>query len=52
MIHSILKVATEPVHIVATTWSPPLWMKTEPTYGGRTMLKPEYYQTYADYHLR
>ncbi|XP_050353513.1 lysosomal acid glucosylceramidase-like isoform X2 [Nymphalis io] len=52
MIKSIMQVATAPVHIVATTWSPPLWMKTHQTYGGYSRLKRQYYQTYADYHLK
>ncbi|XP_026489083.2 lysosomal acid glucosylceramidase-like [Vanessa tameamea] len=52
MIKSIMQVATAPVHIVATTWSPPLWMKTHQTYGGFSRLKRQYYQTYADYHLK
>ncbi|XP_046964225.1 lysosomal acid glucosylceramidase-like [Vanessa cardui] len=52
MIKSIMKAATAPVHIVATTWSPPLWMKTHQTYGGFSRLKRQYYQAYADYHLK
>ncbi|CAH2094054.1 unnamed protein product [Euphydryas editha] len=52
MIKSIMNVSTAPVHIVATTWSPPLWMKTRHHYGGFSRLKEEYYQTYADYHLK
>ncbi|CAG9791612.1 unnamed protein product [Diatraea saccharalis] len=52
MIKEIMKVAVEPVYILASTWSPPLWMKTNQVYGNVSQLKPEYYQTYADYHLK
>ncbi|CAH0402650.1 unnamed protein product [Chilo suppressalis] len=52
MIKSILQTAVNPVHILATTWSPPLWMKTDEMWGQENELKPEYYQTYADYHIR
>ncbi|XP_034827997.1 lysosomal acid glucosylceramidase-like [Maniola hyperantus] len=52
MFKSIFKVAKTPIHIVATTWSPPPWMKTNQNYSGFSQLKPEYYQTYADYHLK
>ncbi|WP_255497685.1 glycoside hydrolase family 30 beta sandwich domain-containing protein [Pedobacter sp. AK013] len=39
------------IKIMASPWSPPLWMKT--TYDARGgMLKPEYYTTYAKYFVR
>lgn len=28
------------------------WMKTNNAWSGRSALKPEYYQTWADYHIR
>ncbi|XP_063832884.1 lysosomal acid glucosylceramidase-like [Ostrinia nubilalis] len=52
MLKAILAAATKPVHLVATTWSPPAWMKTNDQYTGFSRLKPEYYQTYADYHVK
>ncbi|XP_075983909.1 lysosomal acid glucosylceramidase-like [Anticarsia gemmatalis] len=52
MIKAGMKVATAPVHVIATTWSPPPWMKTNPVYSGYNRLKTQYYQTYADYHVK
>ncbi|CAG9791613.1 unnamed protein product [Diatraea saccharalis] len=49
---ALKRAAVEPVHVLATTWSPPLWMKTDQQYGGKSELKEEYYQTYADYHIK
>ncbi|CAK1590498.1 unnamed protein product [Parnassius mnemosyne] len=52
-IKRMMDVSKSPVHVIASTWSPPKWMKyyTEhnPTCG---YLKNEFYQTYADYHLK
>ncbi|MDP2453868.1 glycoside hydrolase family 30 beta sandwich domain-containing protein [Kaistella sp. SH11-4b] len=51
---SILKeiLAINPsIKIIAAPWSPPVWMKdNESTIGGS--LKPEFYQTYADYFVK
>ncbi|CAG9791614.1 unnamed protein product [Diatraea saccharalis] len=47
-----MNAAVEPVHILASTWTPPLWMTTNQMYIGKNELKKEYYQTYADYHLK
>ncbi|CAK1578636.1 unnamed protein product [Parnassius mnemosyne] len=44
--------ATDKIKITATTWSPPVWMKTNEKITGFGRLKSEFYQTYADYHLR
>lgn len=52
MIKAAFAVAKERIDIVATTWSPAKWMKTNNDYSGVSMLKQEYYQTYADYHLK
>ncbi|KPI93190.1 Glucosylceramidase [Papilio xuthus] len=52
MIRAINRVATAPVHIVATTWSPPIWMKTNHNISGYGRLKKEYFQTYAWYHYK
>ncbi|XP_037033504.1 lysosomal acid glucosylceramidase-like [Bradysia coprophila] len=39
--------------LFAAVWSPPVWMKTcEDWSGWFCTLKPEFNQTYADYHLR
>lgn len=39
------------IKILASPWSPPAWMKTNrQTHGGN--LKPEYYQTYAQYFVK
>ncbi|XP_045539283.1 lysosomal acid glucosylceramidase-like [Papilio machaon] len=52
-IKKMMEVSKSPVHIVASTWSPPKWMKyfneRSPNCG---FLKTEYFQTYADYHLK
>lgn len=52
MIKAIIEASDEPIHIVATTWSPPVWMKTNNAFYGASRLKTEYYQTYADYHYK
>ncbi|KAJ8713063.1 hypothetical protein PYW08_008367 [Mythimna loreyi] len=52
MIKSAMQASSSPIHVVATTWSPPPWMKSNNAYTGHSWLKPEYYQTYADYHLK
>lgn len=40
--------------LVAAAWSPPPWMKQKSKYegGDDNQLKPEYYQTWAEYHLK
>lgn len=42
------------IKIVGVTWSPPKWMKQRGGWPGKndSRLKPEYYQTWADYHLK
>ncbi|CAG9104406.1 unnamed protein product [Plutella xylostella] len=52
MIQACMKAASAPVKVVATTWSPPRWMKTRDAWGGYSRLRPQYLQTYADYHLK
>ncbi|XP_072934606.1 putative glucosylceramidase 3 [Epargyreus clarus] len=52
MIKKAMEVATSPIHIVSTTWSPPRWMKTDFDFSHCGLIAPEYYQTYADYHLK
>lgn len=47
-----LKAADGNIKIYASPWSPPAWMKTnnEMLHGGK--LKPEYFQTWADYFVK
>ncbi|XP_038213585.1 lysosomal acid glucosylceramidase-like [Zerene cesonia] len=52
MIKNIQSVAKEEVKVMASTWSPPVWMKTNERITGYGQIKPEHYQTYADYHIR
>ncbi|XP_072941975.1 lysosomal acid glucosylceramidase-like [Epargyreus clarus] len=46
------QVATNKIKVTASTWSPPVWMKTNQRITGFGQVKPEFYQAYADYHLR
>ena len=52
MIRMALKAAKGNIKIFASPWSPPAWMKTNDNmlYGGK--LKPEYFQTWADYFVK
>jgi glucosylceramidase len=47
-----LEIAKGDIKIYASPWSPPAWMKTnnDMLYGGK--LKPEYFQTWADYFVK
>jgi glucosylceramidase len=51
-IQRALKTANGNIKIYASPWSPPSWMKTnnEMLHGGK--LKPEYFQTWADYFVK
>ncbi|XP_046661458.1 lysosomal acid glucosylceramidase-like isoform X2 [Homalodisca vitripennis] len=40
------------IHLVAASWSPPPWMKTNNDYAGFAFLKEEYYDLYSKYLLR
>lgn len=40
------------IKIMGAAWSPPKWMKTNNQWSGRGSLRSEYYQTWADYHLK
>lgn len=42
------------INILAAAWSPPIWMKANRKWYGlaNNQLKPEYYDTWAKYHLR
>nr|SGZ49395.1 glucocerebrosidase [Zygaena filipendulae] len=52
MIKAINEATPSQVHIIGTVWSPPVWMKTNNDWWGFTLLKKDYYQTFADYHLK
>ncbi|GLV40112.1 Glucocerebrosidase 1a [Carabus blaptoides fortunei] len=38
--------------LFGSAWSPPIWMKTNNAISGIGFLKPEYYQTWANYHVK
>ncbi|KAL1395171.1 hypothetical protein pipiens_011440 [Culex pipiens pipiens] len=40
------------VKIMGAAWSPPRWMKSNNDWSGSSRLKTEYFQTWADYHIR
>ncbi|CAO1436681.1 unnamed protein product [Diamesa hyperborea] len=40
------------IKFVGAAWSPPKWMKTNDDWTGFSALKDEYYQTWANYHIR
>jgi len=40
------------IKLLGTAWSPPRWMKTNGKWTGLSALKSEYYETWADYHVR
>ncbi len=52
LIKRALEAAKGNIKIYASPWSPPAWMKTnnDMLYGGK--LKPEYFQTWADYFVK
>lgn len=40
------------IKLFGAAWSPPRWMKTNGDWTGFSALRLEYYQTWADYHVR
>ncbi|KAL7024080.1 hypothetical protein ACKWTF_012898 [Chironomus riparius] len=40
------------IKIFGAAWSPPKWMKSNNDYTGFSVLRDEYYQTWADYHVK
>ncbi|XP_062540118.1 lysosomal acid glucosylceramidase [Armigeres subalbatus] len=40
------------IKLMGTAWSPPRWMKSNNDWSGSNRLKPQYYQTWADYHIK
>ncbi|XP_031621155.1 lysosomal acid glucosylceramidase-like [Contarinia nasturtii] len=52
-INVIKKVANiDYIKLIGAAWSPPKWMKTNNAWSGYNALKEEFYQTWADYHVR
>lgn len=47
-------VGSDAIKALATAWTPPLWMKEKHELSGQpdNRLIPEFYQTWADYHMR
>jgi glucosylceramidase len=46
------KKANNNINLFVSPWSPPAWMKTNNNMLQGGKLKPEYYQTWADYYVR
>ncbi|KAI5636645.1 glycosyl hydrolase family 30 TIM-barrel domain-containing protein [Phthorimaea operculella] len=44
--------ANNEIKITASNWSPPIWMKTNENITGFGQLRPQYYQSFANYHLK
>jgi glucosylceramidase len=40
------------IKLIGAAWSPPRWMKTNGDWTGFSALRDEYYQTWADYHVK
>lgn len=52
-INNLKKVAgIDEIKFVGSAWSPPKWMKTNNAWSGYGSLKEEYYDTWANYHLK
>lgn len=52
LILSALKTANNKIKFFASPWSPPAWMKTNNNMLQGGKLKPEYYDSWADYYVR
>ncbi|XP_028157457.1 lysosomal acid glucosylceramidase-like [Ostrinia furnacalis] len=52
MLLRCIRAATTEVKNTASTWSPPVWMKTNERITGFGQLRTQYYQAFADYHIR
>lgn len=52
-IHELKKVTkNNDIKVLGAAWSPPKWMKSNNDYTGFSVLRDEYYQTWADYHVK
>ncbi|XP_063833346.1 lysosomal acid glucosylceramidase-like [Ostrinia nubilalis] len=52
MFKAAIKASNQDIYVIATTWSPPDWMKVSNGISVCGKLNPDYYQTYADYHVK
>ncbi|XP_028159402.1 lysosomal acid glucosylceramidase-like [Ostrinia furnacalis] len=52
MFKAAMKASNQDIYVIATTWSPPDWMKVSNGISVCGKLNPDYYQTYADYHVK
>lgn len=53
MITDLKKVTgNEDIKLIGAAWSPPPWMKTNGEWTGFSALREEYYQAWADYHVK
>jgi glucosylceramidase len=52
MIKEAIRVAGQPLKLLATPWSPPAWMKTNGQMNQGGKLKPEYRDAWARYYVR
>lgn len=52
-INEIKEVAQiDEIKLMGAAWSPPKWMKSNNDWTGYSSIRPEYYQTWAEYHLQ
>lgn len=52
-IHSLIDVTKNTrIKFLGAAWSPPKWMKSNNDWTGRSSLLPQYYPTWAKYHLK
>ena len=52
MIRAAESIKQSPISLMASPWSPPAWMKTNNDMNHGGSLKPEFYQTWANYYTR
>ncbi|GLV40110.1 Glucocerebrosidase 1b [Carabus blaptoides fortunei] len=51
-IKDAISLSNNSLKLMASSWTAPLWMKTNNDSAGLGFLKKEYYQTWADYHVK
>ncbi len=52
MIKEAMRLAGQPIKLLASPWSPPAWMKTNGQMNNGGKLKPEYREAWARYYVR
>lgn len=52
LVKEAMDLCPEEMKILASPWSPPAWMKTNGEMNNGGQLKPEYFQTWADYYVK